>query len=155
MPDTRPDDTPKAAGPAGRAERPLAIIMAMLTLVAGVAARSGTLSPAAAKPVGVALWCTLVYWLVVFAGPRLALHRACLVAIALGWAVELLQLTPGPARLAALFPPSRWVLGRVFHAPDLAAYVVGAVAAAGLHATARHLTRRGVFPPERMTRNLR
>ena len=118
-------------------DRVLAAVFAEITLVVGVVARSGTLPPAVAKPVGVALWCALVYWLVVFARPRLSPLRVCLVAIAAGWAVELLQLTPGPARLAAAFPPSRWVLGRAFHASDLAAYVVGAVLAAAVHAAWR------------------
>lgn len=108
------------------------------TLAAGVAARSGTLPPSLAKPVGVCLWCALVYWWVVFARPRLAVWRVLLVATAVGWAVEFLQLTPVPAKLAELFPPSRWVLGRAFHAADLAAYVVGAGAAAGLHTAWRH-----------------
>lgn len=111
--------------------------MATVTLAAGLAARSGVLPPALAKPVGVALWCVLVYWLVVFARPQITALRACLIAIALGWGVELLQLTPGPARLAAAFPPSRWVLGRAFHGGDLAAYVAGAAFAAALHSVWR------------------
>lgn len=111
----------------------MAACLALVTLIAGVTARSGTLAPILAKPAGVALWCALVYWLVVMRWTRASLLAATLTAIGIGWAVELLQLTPVPAALAAELPLSRWVLGSTFHAMDLGAYVAGAMLAMCAH----------------------
>lgn len=124
-----------------RNERILAAAMALVILIAGITARSGTLPAFWAKYTGVALWCALVYWLVVFVRPRMPVLKACIAAAAIGWAVEFFQLTPGPRGLASLFPPSRWVLGTTFRAPDLPAYLVGAVCAAALHAAGRWFLR--------------
>lgn len=114
-------------------ERAPAALLAGSTLAAGVGVRSGLVPPLLAKYAGVALWCALVYWLVLFLGPRLSPLRACAISIAIGWAVEFAQLTPGPKWLASVLPLSRWVFGTTFNAPDLAAYILGAVAAAGMH----------------------
>ncbi len=118
--------------------------MAAATLVAGLLVRSGVLPKWWAKYLGVALWCTLVYWLVVLVRPTTRVRTACVIAVVIGWAVELAQLTPGPAWLARAAPISRWVFGTTFNAPDLVAYVVGAGGAALVHvALERALGRRG------------
>lgn len=107
--------------------------MAVLTLGAGFASRSGILDPALAKLAGVALWCAFVYWIIAVLLIRISVWIACIAAIVTGWCVEFLQLTPFPAWLASEFPLSKWVLGQVFHLPDLASYVVGAALAAVVH----------------------
>ena len=128
---------PQAGRSSGWRERGLAAAMASVALGAGLGVRLGSVPAVVAKYAGVGLWCALVYWLIVFSWPRIAASRACIAAVGIGWAVELLQLTPGPAWLAARIPLSRWVLGTTFSVPDLAAYAAGAAVAAGVHCALR------------------
>lgn len=82
-----------------------------------------------ADAAGGVLYAVLVYLLVAFCLPH---HRPLFIAVvSLGvcWAVELLQLTPLPRDLGAVFPPIRLVLGTTFVAWDLLAYAAGVVAA--------------------------
>ena len=76
-----------------------------------------------------ALWAALVYWLVVFLRPSLALWRVALVASLLSFAVELLQLTPVSSWLSSQHVVLRLVFGTTFNGWDLPAYVGGVVLA--------------------------
>ena len=98
---------------------------AVLTVAAGLALR-GFAGGALAKYGGVALWAALVYALVVVLRPRARPGMVATVALAISFAVELFQLTPYPAALAARHPLFHLVLGEMFHAPDLLAYALGA-----------------------------
>ena len=97
---------------------------ALLTIAAGLALRRFA-GGALAKVGGVALWATLVYALLVVLRPRARPAVVAAVALAISFAVELFQLTPYPAELAARHPLFHLVLGETFHAPDLCAYPIG------------------------------
>jgi hypothetical protein len=115
--------------------RVAAAAAAGLTVVAGLAVRSG---PGGwfAKGAGDALYTVLVYALVVLVAPALRPRRAAGWALAVSWAVELLQLTGVPAALSARSTLARLVLGTTFNLPDLALYVVGAALALAVHTVA-------------------
>jgi hypothetical protein len=102
----------------------------------GMAARFG-LDGALANLLGVALWSVLVYVLILIAAPDARPSRAGPLCCAIGWAVELFQLTPIPLALARVSVLFRLALGTHFDAGDLPAYALGALAAAGLHALLR------------------
>lgn len=112
-----------------------AALAAAATLASGVAARR-FLTGAAAKILGVALWATLVYWLVAFCAPAWRPRKVALLTLAISWAVELAQLTPVPAALSARHVLLRMVFGTTFSAWDLPMYLGGVLLAAGLHALA-------------------
>lgn len=97
---------------------------AVLTVAAGLALRR-LAGGALAKYGGVALWATLVYALLVVLRPRARPGVVAAVTLAISFAVELFQLTPYPAALAARHPFFHLVLGETFHAPDLLAYPFG------------------------------
>ncbi|WP_345709084.1 DUF2809 domain-containing protein [Kitasatospora paranensis] len=78
----------------------------------------------------------LVYALVVLVAPTLRPRVAAGRALAVSWAVELLQLTGVPAALSARSTLARLVLGTTFNLPDLALYVVGAALALTVHTVA-------------------
>jgi hypothetical protein len=109
---------------------------AAVILLAGLAVRSQT-GGALAKYAGVALYGALVYALVVCLWPRAQPGLAGAVALVLCWAIELAQLTPGPAALSARSTLARLVLGSTFNPPDLAWYAVGIAVPLGVHALAR------------------
>jgi hypothetical protein len=113
-----------------------ALAAAALTVVAGLALRrlAGGLL---AKLGGVALWAALVYWLCVVVRPGARRGTVAGVALAISVAVELFQLTPYPAALAARWPPVHLVLGSTFWAPDLLAYLLGVGLACTADASAR------------------
>ncbi|MCC6230586.1 MAG: DUF2809 domain-containing protein [Phycisphaerales bacterium] len=114
------------------------ILAAVLTVAFGLASRA--LLPATpAKVAGVALYATLVYWLVRATAARRDVVGACkasalvapaALALAISWGVEFLQLTRIPATLSALHPVLRLVFGEVFSATDLIWYAIGVVAGA-------------------------
>jgi hypothetical protein len=113
---------------------------AALAIVAGLAARYG-LSGAWSKYLGVALWATVVYALVVLARPRVRLARAAAIAAAIGVGVELLQITPVPAWLSAQHIVLRLVFGIGYSPRDLPFDPLGAAIGAAAHALARHAAR--------------
>lgn len=116
---------------------------AALTVAAGLAARAG-LPPQAAKYVGVALYGTMMVALVAVAAPRAGLARVAAWALGLCWAVELAQLTPGPAWLSSQHVLLRLALGSTFSGWDLVAYVPGvALGASSLHLLRRRSTADG------------
>jgi hypothetical protein len=113
-----------------------ALAAAALTVAAGLALRRLT-GGLLAKLGGVALWAALVYWLCVLVRPRARREVVALLALAISFAVELFQLTPYPAALAARWPPVHLVLGSTFWAPDLLAYLLGVGLAWTADASAR------------------
>jgi hypothetical protein len=113
-----------------------ALAAAAAILLAGLAVR-WLAGGAVAKYGGVALYAALVHALVVVAAPRITPWRAGVLALAFCWAVELTQLTPGPAALSRRSLLARLVLGSTFNPPDLAWYAVGIWMAFELHRLAR------------------
>lgn len=98
------------------------------TIALGLFSRSA-LSGAAAKYLGVALWATSVFFLILTIAPRTRPAVALALCLFISWAVEFAQLTDIPRRLSSLHPFLRLVFGEVFHAPDLLALTLGALAA--------------------------
>ena len=105
----------------------------VVTLAAGLATRA-FLGGWIAKYLGVALWATLVYFLILFIAPRVPVLRAFAICVVISLVVEFAQLTPGPMALYELHPFFALVFGTTFNAPDLPAYVVGAGLGAAVHA---------------------
>ena len=102
-----------------------AIAAGTTTLIAGLGVRA-VLSGWVAKYLGVALWATLVYFLILFVAPRISLLCAFLACVIISFVVELAQLTPAPMALYRIHPFFALVFGTTFNAPDLPAYVFGA-----------------------------
>ncbi|WP_432147307.1 DUF2809 domain-containing protein [Streptomyces sp. bgisy029] len=125
--------------------RAVAAGAAAVTVAAGLAVRAGA-DGAFAKYAGSALYTVLLCALVAFCAPRVRPVAVAGTALALSWAIELLQLTGVPADLAARSVAARLVLGSTFNAPDLFWYAVGAAAACGVHAGARRARRRATSP---------
>ncbi|MGA5515589.1 DUF2809 domain-containing protein [Streptomyces pseudogriseolus] len=124
----------RPAGKSGPAEpdttgrpRLLAAAAAVVTVGAGLGLRAVATGDVA-KYGGDALYTLLILTLVVLVVPRMAPARAAGTALAVSWAVELLQLTGLPADLSARSTAARLVLGSTFNAPDLYWYAVGATA---------------------------
>lgn len=99
----------------------------MVTVGAGLGLRAVAAGDVA-KYGGDALYTLLILTLVVLAAPRMAPAQAAGTALAVSWAVELIQLTGLPAELSARSTAARLVLGSTFNAPDLFWYAVGATA---------------------------
>lgn len=98
------------------------------TIALGLISRSA-LSGASAKYLGVALWATSVYFLLLTIAPRLRPATALALCLLVSWSVEFAQLTDIPRRLSSLHPLLRLIFGEVFHVPDLLALTTGALAA--------------------------
>jgi hypothetical protein len=109
-------------------------VAAVVTLGLGLGVRA-FLGGWFAKYAGVALWATLVYFLILWVRPSLSPPRAFTVCVVISFAVELAQLTPGPMALYGVHPLFALVFGTTFNAPDLPAYVIGAAIAAGAQRT--------------------
>ncbi len=124
----RPADRSGPAAPkaTGRT-RLLAAVAALVTVGAGLGLRAVATGDVA-KYGGDALYTLLILTLVVVLAPRSTPARAAGIALAVSWAVELLQLTGLPAGLSARSTVARLVLGSTFNAPDLFWYAVGACA---------------------------
>ncbi|MEU1700427.1 DUF2809 domain-containing protein [Streptomyces sp. S-9] len=120
------ENGPAEPGTTGRI-RLLAAVAAVVTVGAGLGLRTVAAGDVA-KYGGDALYTLLILTLVVLAAPRMAPARAAGTALAVSWAVELLQLTGLPAELSARSTAARLVLGSTFNAPDLFWYAVGAAA---------------------------
>lgn len=114
------------------------VIAACVVVAAGLGLREFAAGPVA-KYGGVALYAVLVYVLVSAARPGRAPRIVLFLTVVICTGVELLQLTPIPARLAGEHRGFALVLGTTFHGWDLLAYAGGALAAAGVH----WVTRRG------------
>ncbi len=120
------------------------LLAAALTVALGLASRALLHGPPA-KVIGVALYATLIYWLVRAAYPRpshadasgtssrpptraLSFAIPASLALAISWAVEFLQLTPISAKLSATHPVLRLIFGEVFSTTDLIWYALGVAA---------------------------
>lgn len=112
-------------------------LAAAAVVVAALGLAGRALPGAVGDLAGGVLYAALVTLLVALAAPRARPATLGAVALAICVAVELAQLTGVPAQVVDAVPPLRYVLGTTFHAPDLAAYAVGAAAAAGGLAAAR------------------
>lgn len=121
-------------------QRVFATTAALLTLVAGLGCRA-VFSGWVSKYGGVALWATLVYFLVLWVRPQLPVARAALLCLAISVAVELFQLTPVPRALYELHAAFALVFGTTFHAWDLPAYAAGALLGAAVQAAFRNSSR--------------
>lgn len=101
------------------------------TAVAGAAVVAAGLATArlgtgpVADALGDALYAVLVLLLVALARPGLSRVAQAAVALAVCWAVELAQLTGGPAAAVEAWPPARYLLGTTFAPADLLWYAVG------------------------------
>lgn len=135
MPDA-PDETAPPHSTL-RVSRAVSVSCVAVTLVLGVASRSDFVPPVLGQPLGVALWCTLVYWLVVVLRPGIRPRAALLTASAIGVGVELFQLTGIPRAVASEIALSRWVLGAGYETSDLPMYPIGAVLAWCVHSVLR------------------
>ncbi len=112
----------------------LPILAAALAIMAlGLAARYG-LSGWAGKYVGLGLWATMIYALVVLARPSISPLIGAAAALAFCWMIEFAQLTPGPAWLSSQHIILRLIFGIGFSAWDLPTYAVGVGLGAGAHA---------------------
>lgn len=100
----------------------------LLTIAAGLASRRwpGLLPEALGKYPGDALYAVMIYWLVALARPRDGIARSVLLALAICFAIEFLQLWQ-PQGLQAIRATTigHLVLGSHFHALDLFAYAIG------------------------------
>ncbi|MEV0846242.1 DUF2809 domain-containing protein [Streptomyces sp. NPDC049954] len=105
-----------------------AVLGAVLTIALALGSRAVAPDSAVTKYGGDALYTVLLMTLVVAVAPRLGDGAAALVALALSWAVELLQLADWVGDLSARSTAARLVLGSTFNAPDLLWYVAGAAA---------------------------
>jgi hypothetical protein len=110
-----------------------AAVATVVVLALGLGARK-LLVGWPAKVAGVALYATMVYALILVFAPRLRVGRALALCVGLCFAIELLQLTPGPAYLAGRHVLFRLALGATFSAWDLPMYVGGALLGAAAHA---------------------
>ncbi len=105
---------------------------ALATVAVGLAWRA-LFSGWLAKYGGVALWATLVYFLIVWLRPGLSARRAALACVVVSVAVELFQLTPIPRALYELHRGFALVFGTTFNLYDVPAYAAGALLGFALH----------------------
>lgn len=108
------------------------VIAGGVTLVLGLGIRA-SFDGWFGKYAGVALWATLVYFLILFVAPKAPVRRVLPLCVAISLTVELAQLTPWPMALYEIHPFFALVFGTTFNLPDLPAYVVGAGLAAAIH----------------------
>ncbi|MFH9863642.1 DUF2809 domain-containing protein [Streptomyces sp. NPDC017202] len=104
-----------------------AAVSAAVVVGAGLGLRSVAAGDVA-KYGGDALYTLLLVALVVLVAPRVTARKAGVVALAVSWGVEFLQLSELPAELSRHSTAARLVLGSTFNAPDLFWYAVGALA---------------------------
>lgn len=108
----------------------------LLVPVGLLVSRGGVLPAAPADGLGAALYAALVVLLVLVAAPRTRTLTAAAVGLGLCVTVELLQLTPVPARAAEVVPVARLVLGSGYATTDLLWYAAGVATAALVDARA-------------------
>lgn len=123
MPSTAPRD------PHVRARRRGLLVTAVLVVAAGLVTHFVGSGPVA-DLAGDALYAVMVYLVIAIAFPRAAVWIVGAIALVLCMLIECFQLTGLPELWAEGFWPVRLVLGLGFDVRDLAAYAVGAGAAA-------------------------
>lgn len=131
----------RAAVPQSVRERILPAALWCASVALGLLSRAA-LSGAPAKHIGVALWATSVYFLLLTITPRLRPAAALVLCLLISWCVELAQLTDIPRRLSSMHPLLRLVFGEVFHPVDLASLAAGAAAGMLLWMLAGRISRR-------------
>lgn len=123
MPSTSPRDRPVGA------RRRRLLVSAVLVVAAGLVTHLAGSGPIA-DIAGDALYAVLIYLVIAIVFPRAAFWVVGVTALALCMLIECFQLTGLPGLWAESFWPVRLVLGVGFDVRDLAAYAVGACAAA-------------------------
>ena len=121
-----------------------AIGVACVVLAGGLGSRYG-LEGFWAKYLGVTLWATCLYTLILAVRPQVSVGAAALLTMGISWLVEFAQLTRVPAYLSLQHIVLRWIFGACFSVWDLPAYVAGS----GLGAAIHSLLRRGPLGPTR------
>ena len=102
-------------------------MLALVVLIVGLASRA--LPGVVGDLAGGALYTVLLHCLIVFSAPTLRPLTAALAAFGLSTLIELAQLTPLPAMLAAAFAPAALVFGTTFVPTDFIGYALGAAVA--------------------------
>jgi len=118
--------------------RLLTISGLLIAVLIALAARYG-LEGFWAKYLGVTLWATCLYTLLLAIQPNLRIIRAAGLALVISWAVEFAQLTGIPALLSSRHIILRWIFGSYFSLWDLPAYVVGVGLGVAFHGLLRRL----------------
>lgn len=118
--------------------RLIAAAVACGVVVAGLGVRMS--EAPFAQPAGTALYAALIYTGVFVVAPATRPRVAGTAAVAVCWAVELLQLTALPAALSERSPLARLVLGAHFDPADLFWYVAGILPLVVLHQVLRART---------------
>ena len=111
----------------------------------GLALRFGVAGPVGDLTGGV-LYALLVFLVVAFIARRWRAPLVGIIALGICTAVELLQLTGLPARLAEQVPPAALVLGTGFAGADLVAYLAGAALGVALDRVLQTLRSPGSAP---------
>ncbi|WP_246093364.1 DUF2809 domain-containing protein [Microbacterium kyungheense] len=122
--------------PAVRRRMPAAVLLAAVVAV-GLAVHAALPDTAATDIAGDALYAAAAYLAVVLIAPRLPAPAVGGIAAAWCAAVELFQLTGLPLEWGARLPPVMLVLGTVFDARDLVAYIVTIAVLTAVHGLAR------------------
>jgi hypothetical protein len=112
-------------------ERRAAAAGLVLSVAAGLSVRAAT-GGTFADVAGVILYATAVYSLVLLIRPRTSVGPAAAIALAWCWAIELAQLTPGPAAVSSRSLIGRLILGSTFTWSDMVAYPLGVLLAVGI-----------------------
>ena len=120
----------------GVKRRALVLAVAAAVVALGLCCRYG-LSGFWAKYLGVALWATEAYVMVLLVRPSGSVRRAALWALAASWGVEFFQLTGAPAWLSSQHLLLRLIFGTTFSVPDLPAYAAGVALGAAGHQMVR------------------
>lgn len=121
---------PDSATPASGRRRIVALLLAVVTVIAGWVVARVLPDSVGTDIAGDALYAVLIYLLVVMLAPRLRPASVAVIAATFCVAVELFQLTGLPRVWAESFRPIALVLGSGFDARDLVVYVVAVALAA-------------------------
>lgn len=116
--------------------RLLLLVAAVVVIAAGLAVHTGVPGEVGGFA-GDALYAVLVFLLIAIAAPAVSAPMVAGAALAVCWAIELLQLTPLPAALSRSVPGAALVVGSTFQVSDLIAYALGAAAAGTADAVIR------------------
>ena len=129
--------------------RRIALAITAVALIAAGLVVARTTDSAAWTFVGDALYAAMLYAVAGVVLPRAAPAVVGAIAFGVSAAVELVQLTGLPARLATGVPGAALVLGTTFQGSDLVAYALGAALIAAVDAVIRRAA--GSSPGARTT----
>lgn len=112
-------------------DRLLLLLAFSLIVVAGLASRQWPMSAALGQYPGDALWASALYTVLALCWPRSSCRQLLLLSLVLSSLVELQQMLQMDwLRALRATVPGYLLLGHGFHAPDLLAYLAGALLAA-------------------------